>query len=758
MTTGTELSTLLTTYLHNDVSLSAADKLLYLNLGQKRIVRDAPTVLRKKSATLSISVAGDREYSLASDFYMMSAVWIKSVGIKLFPIGPSEFIDDVERMPTIASSYPTGYIILGYDESQDTPAWRIRFNKTPDTDYTVYYWYYYFPPVITAGSTPVISSIGYDELLLWAAAMIALQPKDPEGFKLAAANYRMNLESFSSYIPVSPDYTPQLREETNLRSIQRVQVVSGYDVTTALADTSDDTLGDAMIGYKRILTGSVGRTVHDHLDDEPVYVTDFDGVDPTGVSDSSTGIQAALDALTSPKKALYFPAGTYLIGTGLMIDQEGFRIFGDSSGWGSVIKAGDAIEMLSINPGTNYWSIENLTFNGDSKATSGITIGTFTAPDTYGASNNWCSISNILTRNISGNGITAYRLQQSWIKNFNDLGSTGVPLYMRGCFANSIEMTEASGEYGIYGYWCGGNTIRTVSQNGASEDRVASIRLTGASSTNIIRDSWFENGTGYAASTATVLIDGESKNNVITNNTFTDDRNYGGTGNGYFIVVGDTEDATATKGTRVIANTFVESNTGKHVHLVNADETITSNNMWWNYSTGDVTKDIDVDIETAGGDLYKDNIFDSVGIGTQSPARALEVYSATDAALHVRISSARANTGGFGATIEMDAPSSPAAANAKNFAIWNENTGSTVENYLVVGGINDNHSYKNRGLVVSHAGQVGVGGMVGGDMHTSFAAKDLPVYADNAAALVGGLEAGNFYRTSTGVAMVAYNP
>ena len=33
---------------------------------------------------------------------------------------------------------------------------------------------------------------------------------------------------------------------------------------------------------------------------------------------------------------------------------------------------------------------------------------------------------------------------------------------------------------------------------------------------------------------------------------------------------------------------------------------------------------------------------------------------------------------------------------------------------------------------------------------------DLPVYANNAAALVGGLASGDFYRTATGILMVVY--
>jgi hypothetical protein len=37
-------------------------------------------------------------------------------------------------------------------------------------------------------------------------------------------------------------------------------------------------------------------------------------------------------------------------------------------------------------------------------------------------------------------------------------------------------------------------------------------------------------------------------------------------------------------------------------------------------------------------------------------------------------------------------------------------------------------------------------------------AKNLPTYANNAAAIAGGLATGSLYRTATGVVMVVYTP
>ena len=210
MSTGTELSTLLTTYLHNDVALTAANKLTYLNLGLKKIVRDAPMTFRRKEGTLTLNTS-DREYSLATDFYIMLGIWHQANGKKLQPTLTAEWIEGIERQVTIASGPPEEYIVLGYDESQDTPAWRIKFDKTPDSAYTITYWYTPMPAAITADATPAISSMGFDEMLLWASATIALQPKDPQGHQIAFQNYRDNLRQWFEYRAMSPDYTPMLR-------------------------------------------------------------------------------------------------------------------------------------------------------------------------------------------------------------------------------------------------------------------------------------------------------------------------------------------------------------------------------------------------------------------------------------------------------------------------------------------------------------------------------------------------------------------
>jgi hypothetical protein len=86
-------------------------------------------------------------------------------------------------------------------------------------------------------------------------------------------------------------------------------------IYAALANTTDPTLGDALIGFKQsnaagVLSGAVGRTVHQKWQ-EFVSVKDF-GADSTGATSCST-VFATADA--SGSGSLVIPAGTYLVST-----------------------------------------------------------------------------------------------------------------------------------------------------------------------------------------------------------------------------------------------------------------------------------------------------------------------------------------------------------------------------------------------------------------------------------------------------------
>lgn len=54
------------------------------------------------------------------------------------------------------------------------------------------------------------------------------------------------------------------------------------------------------------------KATYSMIDSAPISVLDY-GADPTGVADSTTQIQSALDAGVTNKQIVYFPAGTYLV-------------------------------------------------------------------------------------------------------------------------------------------------------------------------------------------------------------------------------------------------------------------------------------------------------------------------------------------------------------------------------------------------------------------------------------------------------------
>ena len=110
----------------------------------------------------------------------------------------------------------------------------------------------------------------------------------------SATYYKFVLNTTTDVLIASYDYVP------------------GTYSSADLANTSDVTKGDALVGFRQSntggnLTGSVGRTVHQKLQ-ELVSVLDF-GADPTGVADSTTAFNNAC----SSARNVYVPPGTYVI-------------------------------------------------------------------------------------------------------------------------------------------------------------------------------------------------------------------------------------------------------------------------------------------------------------------------------------------------------------------------------------------------------------------------------------------------------------
>ena len=98
-----------------------------------------------------------------------------------------------------------------------------------------------------------------------------------------------------------------------------VPLSSAADLAAALASTSNNAEGDALIGFKQsnasgFVTGAVARTVNDKLQ-EAVSVKDF-GATGDGVTNDTAAFQAAATYINAQDGGkLIIPAGTYLVGS-----------------------------------------------------------------------------------------------------------------------------------------------------------------------------------------------------------------------------------------------------------------------------------------------------------------------------------------------------------------------------------------------------------------------------------------------------------
>jgi hypothetical protein len=138
----------------------------------------------------------------------------------------------------------------------------------------------------------------------------------------------------------------------------------GYLTVTINAIELDDLMapsGSNSVGYLPAGTGAVATTVQTKLR-ESLSVKDFGAVGD-GVTDDTAAIQQAFTsaAAFTPKKTVYFPAGTYVINPSTTIDATGCSIDGDGQNV-SIIKP-SALTTAVVG------GYQHITFNTDSNFT-----------------------------------------------------------------------------------------------------------------------------------------------------------------------------------------------------------------------------------------------------------------------------------------------------------------------------------------------------------------------------------------------------
>lgn len=231
------LRTLLKVNLHNDSALTdPTDYNMYLTLGQNRIVRDCPEALgvKKGSATLATD---SRLVYLATDFFQMVSVHIPSENRWLDYLGMQVWSEEIEASSDIPTGVPYQYSIYS-NLAAATPTWYMVLNRTPADTYTLYYWYYWIPAAISGTTVPPHSAIGFENLIVWAATMVAREPRDQAGYQTAVQHYERELAALRAHSPAKPGWKP---------AMNRLRRGDGGGSTLRLPDTFGDTTGSELI-------------------------------------------------------------------------------------------------------------------------------------------------------------------------------------------------------------------------------------------------------------------------------------------------------------------------------------------------------------------------------------------------------------------------------------------------------------------------------------------------------------------------------
>lgn len=237
-------------------------------------------------------------------------------------------------------------------------------------------------------------------------------------------------------------------------------LLSPYSTSATLAGTA---VGDGayLIGYQLNASGSASQTVQSKLS-KSISVTDFSGVDPSGATDSTAGLQVAINYAVSNGHSLFIPAGTYIVSSSLTnsLSAGALIIEGDNRNQ-ATIKATGSTPFITLSLGSaTYTSNEVLIQN----------------------------VGFVNTQTITGYGWTAiYAQNVGHLAIRNSLisgGSRGIDVYagyacdisdnlISGCYAEGIYLESAAGNgsrivgNGVFGCGTGGaaGAVTAISAN-----------------------------------------------------------------------------------------------------------------------------------------------------------------------------------------------------------------------------------------------------------------------------------------------------
>jgi hypothetical protein len=128
-------------------------------------------------------------------------------------------------------------------------------------------------------------------------------------------SYTQGIDNLAIFINGSKQVVNVNYTESTSTSFTMAAGLNAGDIVQAIYNLplAGGVISSSNVTYNEQATGAVNRTVQSKLQ-ESVSVLDF-GADPTGVSDSSTAFQNAINALSSNGGTILVPTGTYLLNT-----------------------------------------------------------------------------------------------------------------------------------------------------------------------------------------------------------------------------------------------------------------------------------------------------------------------------------------------------------------------------------------------------------------------------------------------------------
>jgi hypothetical protein len=233
-------------------------------------------------------------------------------------------------------------------------------------------------------------------------------------------------------------------------------------VKSALDQISNEGTGSSKVGFLQSGTGATNRTVQAKLRDS-ISVLDF-GADPTGATDSTTAIQAAINSISTTLSSLgrasgteiFFPTGTYLISSSLIVDQKNVLFSGNNS---IVQYTGSSVAFL----------IGNAAYLTDP------TIGYYTA----GFSRLYITLTNSSATGIRNNGYRNLSISYCYVRG----GAVGFET--EGCFGGCLVQNTFFQLQTTYGIHLKQANNLTQIRNGACLSGMdAGVRISTAGSEN----------------------------------------------------------------------------------------------------------------------------------------------------------------------------------------------------------------------------------------------------------------------------------